>query len=85
MGMVVQKRPCVAGRTGLGQQGGKPIQHVLAVVIVTKDLAALDAPNHYMLQNPRRIQSRGSWHDHTTININRRIQVTMVIYPGFPC
>jgi hypothetical protein len=52
MGVVVQKCPRIADRAGLRQQSGQPIQHVLMVVIVTKDLAALDAPNHHTARPP---------------------------------
>jgi hypothetical protein len=50
--VVVHERPRIAGRAGLGQQGGQAIQQVLAVAIFMKDLAALDAENHDMLTIP---------------------------------
>jgi hypothetical protein len=57
---LLKKCPCVAGRSGLRQQIGQPLDKVLAVVIVPKDLASLDAPldspDDHMMQNSRRIK-----------------------------
>jgi hypothetical protein len=44
-----QKCPCVAGRPGLRQQIGQPLKKVLAIVIIPKDLASLDAPDDHMM------------------------------------
>jgi hypothetical protein len=41
MGVIAQKGPRVTGRPGLWQQVGQPLDKVLAVVIVPKDLASL--------------------------------------------
>jgi hypothetical protein len=77
--------PNIADRAGLRQQSGQPIQHVLTVVIVTKNLAAQDTPNHHMLQDPRRIQSCGSWHDQTLPNADTNIKLlTYLTSSRFP-
>jgi hypothetical protein len=62
VGVVVQKRPGVASRARLRQQRAQPLQHVLAVVVLSKNFAPFDPTDHHVLQNPGRIQSRDSWH-----------------------
>ena len=49
MGMVGEKRPCVADGICSGQKIGETIHHVIAVFVVSEYLPAFNAANHHVV------------------------------------
>ncbi len=53
MKVVGNKRPRVAGRGGFFQDAAKSIQEIVAVIIISEDFSAFDAPHDDVMQGAR--------------------------------
>jgi hypothetical protein len=62
MGMIVHKAPREATRVRFRNQFRQPSDKVRPVIIGSKYLPTLDPPDDHMMQRPRRVYSRFSWH-----------------------
>ena len=63
MKMIRNKRPAKTDGISLLNNSANPIQKIIAVSVVPKDLRMLNPTGYDVMQRTRRIYSRLSWHD----------------------
>jgi hypothetical protein len=63
MEVVGDKRPCIAGRSGLLQNAAKSFHKTVSVKIIFKYRPLFDASTDDMMQRPRSVYARFSWHN----------------------
>ena len=61
--MIGDKRPAKTTRISFLNDSTKPIQKIIPVSVVLKDIRTLNPTCYDMMKRPRRIYSRFSWHD----------------------
>jgi hypothetical protein len=63
MKMIGDKRPAKTTGIGLLKNSANPVQKIIPVSVVLKDIRTLNPTCYDMMQRTRRIYSRLSWHD----------------------
>ena len=61
--MVGYECPCITAGFGFGDDSSDPIQKVISICIIEKDLSPLDSSNDDVMERSRSIYSGFSWHD----------------------
>ena len=66
--MIGQECLCKARRLGLTKQTPQAVEKGVAVPVVPEDPLPLDSPDHQVVDAPRKVDPRLSWHDFTLSN-----------------
>jgi hypothetical protein len=69
MDMIGQECPCEARRPTLKKQTTQAVEKGVAVPVVPEDPLPLDSPDHPVVDAPRKVYPRLSWHDFTLSNL----------------
>jgi hypothetical protein len=68
MDMIWQECPRKARRLGLTKQAPQAVEKGVAVLVIPEDPLPLDSPDHQVMDGPRKVDPRLSWHDFTLSN-----------------